>query len=61
MSTKGLFLVSADVPEKRRWMGFQARERVEKNFSWESIAWQTFKFYRELTEGRKNYSSNVPF
>ena len=40
-------------------MGFQARERVEKNFSWESIARQTFKFYQELTEGRKNYSSNA--
>jgi len=41
-------------PEKRRRMGSQAREKVEKNFSWESIAQQTFKFYRELTASRKN-------
>ncbi len=40
-------------------MGSKAWERVEKQFGWDSIARQTFKFYRELTESRKNYSSNA--
>jgi len=37
-------------PEKMRAMGFESRERVGKHFSWESVAGQTLKFYRELTK-----------
>ena len=36
-------------PEKKRTMGAKSRERVEKHFTWESIARQTLKFYKELT------------
>ncbi|MEW6375501.1 MAG: glycogen synthase [Thermodesulfobacteriota bacterium] len=36
-------------PERIRGMGLKARERVEKQFSWKSIAQQTLAFYRELT------------
>jgi starch synthase len=36
-------------PEKIKTMGRSSRERVKKYFSWESIARQTFEFYRELT------------
>lgn len=36
-------------PERTRRMGAKSRERVEKYFSWESIARQTLEFYRELT------------
>jgi glycosyltransferase involved in cell wall biosynthesis len=30
-------------------MGKRARERVERHFSWTSIARRTLEFYRELT------------
>jgi len=35
-------------PEKLKTMGIKARERVEKHFSWKSIAQQTLKFYQAL-------------
>lgn len=40
-------------PEKIRHMSKTARERVEKHFSWSSIAAQTLAFYRELIERKK--------
>lgn len=36
-------------PEKIKTMGARSRERVEKHFSWKSIACQTLEFYKELT------------
>lgn len=36
-------------PERMRAMGLKSRKRVEKYFSWESVAQQTLEFYRELT------------
>jgi glycosyltransferase involved in cell wall biosynthesis len=36
-------------PEEAKGLGLKARERVEKYFSWESVARQTLEFYRELT------------
>ena len=36
-------------PEKLKVMGRESRKRVEKEFSWESVARQTIGFYRELT------------
>jgi starch synthase len=36
-------------PEKLKEMGLKSRERVEKYYSWKSIARQTLEFYRELT------------
>jgi starch synthase len=36
-------------PEKMKAMGLKARERVEREFSWKSIAQKTLKFYKELT------------
>lgn len=39
-----------DNPELRAKMARQARERVEKQFSWKSIAGQTVDFYQELIE-----------
>lgn len=36
-------------PERLKTMGIKARERVEKHFSWKSIAQQTLEFYKELT------------
>jgi starch synthase len=38
-------------PEKIKTMGAKSRERVEKYFSWKSIARQTLEFYKELTHG----------
>jgi glycogen synthase len=35
-------------PEKIKRMGAKARERVEKHFSWKSIAQQTLNFYQAL-------------
>jgi starch synthase len=35
-------------PEKIRAMGLKSRERVEKHFSWESVARQTLECYRAL-------------
>jgi glycogen synthase len=40
-----------DDPEGRARMGRQARERVERFFSWPSVARRTCEFYRELVEG----------
>ena len=36
-------------PEEIEAMGGKARERVEKQFRWESVARQTLEFYRKLT------------
>jgi len=36
-------------PEKIKRMGAKSRERVEKHFSWKSIAQQTLEFYKELS------------
>jgi alpha-maltose-1-phosphate synthase len=38
-----------DDPATMRAMGRKARERVERYFSWTSIAQRTLEFYRELT------------
>jgi len=35
-------------PERRRFMGQRSRERVERHFSWASIARRTLDFYQEL-------------
>jgi alpha-maltose-1-phosphate synthase len=35
-------------PDKMKTMGLKSRERVEKYFSWETIARKTLEFYREL-------------
>jgi starch synthase len=35
-------------PEKMEAMGLKSRERVEKHFSWESVARQTLEFYKAL-------------
>ncbi len=35
-------------PEKRRLMGRKSRDRVEKYFSWESVARRTLEYYRKL-------------
>ncbi len=37
-----------DDPERRRRMGAQARERVERLFSWQSVARRTYDFYTAL-------------
>jgi glycogen synthase len=44
-----------DDPDKRRVMGIKARKRVEKYFSWQSIARQTLDFYKTLldTDGKR--------
>jgi glycogen synthase len=39
-----------DDPGTMREMGRKARERVERYFSWTSIAQRTLEFYRELTK-----------
>ncbi len=39
--------------EKMRRMGQKSRERVEKEFSWESVARKTLAFYRELADLRR--------
>jgi glycogen synthase len=41
-------------PEKMRAMGINARWRVEKYFSWTSIAQQTLEFYREMIRFNNN-------
>jgi glycogen synthase len=38
-------------PERRAWMGERARERVERFFSWASVARRTLDFYQELIGG----------
>ena len=40
-----------DDPERRREMGARARERVERLFSWASVARRTWDFYHELVRG----------
>jgi starch synthase len=40
-------------PEKRRTMGRESRKRVEKEFSWESVARKTLEFYKELIKGEE--------
>jgi glycosyltransferase involved in cell wall biosynthesis len=39
-------------PELRQQMGARARERVERLFSWASVARRTVDFYRDLGAGR---------
>jgi alpha-maltose-1-phosphate synthase len=39
-----------DDPATMQAMGRKARERVERYFSWTSIAQRTLEFYRELTK-----------
>jgi glycogen synthase len=41
-----------DDPERLRAMGAKARERVERLFSWTSIAARTLDFYRAVVAGR---------
>ncbi len=38
-------------PEKMRLLGRKSRERVEKHFSWESVARQTLEYYEKLKRG----------
>ncbi len=40
-------------PEKMRRMGQKSRERVEKEFSWESVARRTLAFYGALAKDRQ--------
>ncbi|MGA7874351.1 MAG: glycogen synthase [Desulfoferrobacter sp.] len=47
-------------PEKLETMGIAARKRVERYFSWESIARQTLQFYKELTGESGMNRSNAP-
>ncbi len=35
-------------PKKRAAMGKKARERIERRFSWKSVARQTLEFYRDI-------------
>jgi len=44
--------VLLDDPATRASMAAKARERVERQFSWASIARQTLEFYEELIAGR---------
>jgi len=37
-----------DDPQRLREMGLQSRDRVERHFSWSSIARRTLDFYSEL-------------
>jgi glycogen synthase len=39
-------------PEARKEMGRRARQVVEKQFSWKSVAQQTLKYYETVIEGR---------
>jgi glycogen synthase len=38
-----------DDPRGRELMGVRSRQRVERSFSWTSIARRTYEFYRDLT------------
>ncbi|MDI6853068.1 MAG: glycogen synthase [Deltaproteobacteria bacterium] len=40
-------------PKKRAAMGKRARERVERRFSWQSVARQTLEFYQDVINNRK--------
>jgi glycogen synthase len=42
-------------PEKRTRMGAAARKRIEKHFSWTSIARQTVDFYQHLIKNHGQY------
>jgi len=44
-------------PEKLERMGRESRKRVEQEFSWESVARQTIRFYTELTSSRRDSDS----
>jgi glycogen synthase len=46
-------------PQRRRTMGTQARERVERYFSWASVAQRTLEFYRTLLEQPPRSSRSV--
>jgi glycogen synthase len=41
-----------DDPPRRARLGAQARQRVERHFSWTSVARRTFDFYRSLIQGQ---------
>jgi starch synthase len=45
-----------DESERRRQMGRQARERVERSFAWPSIARRTLDFYKEVREGIQRFN-----
>jgi glycogen synthase len=42
-------------PGRRAEMGRRSRERVERFFSWSSVARRTFEFYRELVGGEREW------
>ena len=46
-----------DDPGRLREMGLQSRDRVERHFSWTSIARRTLDFYNELVHGHAPKSS----
>jgi starch synthase len=48
-------------PEKRKAMGLRAREKVEKHFTWESVARQTLEFYRKVKEEKEGEDGNPSF
>ncbi len=45
-----------DEAERRRQMGRQARERVERSFGWPTIARRTLDFYKEVREGIQRFN-----
>ncbi len=48
-------------PERLRQMGKRSRQRVERFFSWASIARRTSDFYREIGAGMTAGGGNIPF
>ena len=38
-------------PEHAKWMGKNGRNAAEKTFTWDNVAKETFKVYKELVEG----------
>ncbi|MFZ3048355.1 MAG: glycogen synthase [Desulfatirhabdiaceae bacterium] len=47
-----------DAPEKREFMGVEARQRVEAHFDWKAIARQTMDYYEELRQARSNRNNS---
>jgi glycogen synthase len=47
-------------PDLRQALGAKARERVERSFSWTSIAQRTLGFYRDLAESRTASGASPP-
>ncbi|RAI41883.1 glycogen synthase [Rhodoplanes roseus] len=52
---EGINRIAGD-PELRARMAEAGRERVEKNYSWRSVAKKTFDLYQQLRAGRKTTS-----